>query len=102
MSSTNCQALCSSIAVPWKYNAIFVVKKILIATLKKQMTSVVIQWLRFCTPSVGGGLGWVPGQGIRSCLLHLSPGAAKKKKGKKVKLLLVILLNLVDSQIIFF
>ena len=66
------------------------------------MTSVVIQWLRFCTPSVGGGLGWVPGQGIRSCLLHLSPGAAKIKKGKKVKLLLVILLNLVDSQIIFF
>lgn len=35
-----------------------------------------VQWLRFGAP-VAGGVGWIPGQGPRSHLLKLRPGAAK-------------------------
>ena len=49
-------------------------------------TSLVVQWLRFCSPNAGG-LGLIPGQGtrfhmlqLRSCVPQLRPGTAKKKK----------------------
>ena len=35
-----------------------------------QGTSLVVQWLRFHTPSAGG-LGSIPGQGTRSCMSQL-------------------------------
>ena len=42
-------------------------------------TSLVVQRLRLCAPN-GGGLGSIPGQGTRSHMLQLRPGAAKKKR----------------------
>ena len=33
-------------------------------------TSLVVQWLRLHAPNAGG-LGSIPGQGTRSCMLHL-------------------------------
>ena len=41
-------------------------------------TSLVIQWLRLCTPNAGG-LGSIPGQGARSRMQQLRPSAAKLK-----------------------
>ena len=40
-------------------------------------TSLVVQWLRLCAP-VSGGLGSIPGQGTRSHVPQIRPGAAKK------------------------
>ena len=39
-------------------------------------TSLVAQWLRLSAPSAGG-LSLIPGQGTRSCMLQVRPGAAK-------------------------
>ena len=39
-------------------------------------TSLVVQWLRLCTPKAGG-LDSIPGQGTRFHMLQLRPGAAK-------------------------
>ena len=46
-------------------------------------TSLVVQWLRLCAPSAGG-LGLIPGQGIRAhmpqlrvCMLQGRPSTAK-------------------------
>ena len=39
-------------------------------------TSLVVQWLRLRAPNAGG-LGSIPGQGIRSRMLQLRPRAAK-------------------------
>ena len=41
-------------------------------------TSLVVQWLRLCTPNAGG-LGSIPGQGARSRMQQLRPSAAKLK-----------------------
>ena len=38
--------------------------------------SLVVQWLRLCTPNAGG-LGSIPDQGIRPHMLQLRPGTAK-------------------------
>ena len=46
-------------------------------------TSLVVQWLMLWA-SNEGGLGSVPGVGIRSRMLQVRPGAAKKKKKKKI------------------
>ena len=43
---------------------------------------VVVQWLRLCAPNAGG-LGSIPGQGNRSCMLQVRPAAVKLKKKKK-------------------
>ena len=42
-----------------------------------EQTSLVVQWLRLHTPMQG--LGSIPSQGTRSCMLQLRPRAAKKK-----------------------
>ena len=48
----------------------------LVVSLKvKQGTSLVVQWLRFCNPNAGV-LGSIPGQGTRSHMPRLRPGAA--------------------------
>ena len=39
-------------------------------------TSLVVQWLRLCTSNAGGP-GSIPGQGTRSYMLQLRPGAPK-------------------------
>ena len=41
-------------------------------------TSLVVQWLRLCTPNAGG-LGSIPGQGARSHMQQLRPSEAKLK-----------------------
>ena len=41
-------------------------------------TSLVIQWLRLWAPNTGG-LGWIPGQGTRSCMLQLNIQSATAK-----------------------
>ena len=38
--------------------------------------SLVVQWLRLCTSNAGGP-GSIPGQGTRSYMLQLRPGAPK-------------------------
>ena len=45
-----------------------------------------VQWLRICTPSVGG-MGFIPGWELRSHMLH---DMAKKKKKKKIGYKLII------------
>ena len=44
----------------------------------KEGTSLVVQWLRLCTPNAGG-LGSIPGQGARSHMQQLRPSEAKLK-----------------------
>ena len=39
-------------------------------TTKARETSLVVQWLRLCSPN-SGGPGSIPGQGIRSYMLQL-------------------------------
>ena len=47
--------------------------------------SLMVQWLRLCSPDTGG-LGLIPGQETRSHVSQLRPNAAKKKtKKKKIK-----------------
>ena len=58
----------------------------------KKRTFLVSQWLRLCAPD-GGGPSSIPGQGtrshmplknkIKSCMLQLSLGTAKKKRSRK-------------------
>ena len=55
----------------------------------EEWTSLVVQWLRLCTPNAGGW-GSIPGQRtrphmlqLRVCMLHLKPGAAKQTRIKK-------------------
>ena len=43
-----------------------------------EQTSLVVQWLRLHAPNAGG-LGSIPSQGTRSCMLQIRPRAAKKK-----------------------
>ena len=45
-------------------------------------TSLAVQWLRLQAPSAGG-LGLIPGHGIRSYVPKVRPGAAKKKKSEE-------------------
>ena len=42
-----------------------------------QGTSLVVQWLRLCTPKAEG-LGLIPGQGTRSHIAQLRPGTNKE------------------------
>ena len=53
-------------------------------------TSSVVQWLRLSAPNAGGP-GSIPGQGTRSHMLQLRPGAAKSISIKKNKLAFPIL-----------
>ena len=49
-------------------------------------TSLVVQWLRFHTPNEGG-LGSIPGQGIRSHMVQLKiPHAANKTWNSQIKI----------------
>ena len=45
-------------------------------------TSLVVQWLGLCPPNAGG-IGSIPGQGIRSYMPQLRSGAARLNKHKK-------------------
>ena len=45
-------------------------------SIKKLGTSLVVQWLRLCTPNTGG-LGLISGQETRSGMPQLRPSAAK-------------------------
>ena len=44
---------------------------------KTEGTSLVVQWLRFCAPNAGG-LGLIPGQETKSCMLQRRPSTAKQ------------------------
>ena len=44
-----------------------------------------VQWLRFRAPNAGG-LGSIPGQGTRSRMPQLRPGAAKFKKKNVIQI----------------
>ena len=46
----------------------------------KHGISLVVQCLRLRAPDAGG-LGLIPGQGTRACILQLRPGMAQKKAG---------------------
>ena len=48
--------------------------------LKNTGTSLAGQWLRYCTPNAGG-MGSIPGQGIK--ILYAAGTAPPQKKGKK-------------------
>ena len=52
--------------------------------LKRALSEIfqVVQWLRLHSPNAGFW-GSIPGQGTRSHVLQLIPGAVKKKKKKK-------------------
>ena len=61
-------------------------KKKRVCRFEKELgMSLVIQWLRLCTPNAGD-LGCIPGQGTRSCMPQLkSPRAATKTRLSKKK-----------------
>ena len=58
--------------------------RVLTLKSRRQGTSLVAQWLRLRAPTTEG-LGSIPGQGTRSHMLQLRPGAAKQRNIKKKK-----------------
>ena len=51
----------------------------------QRRASLLVQWLSLCAPTAGG-VGSVPGQELRSCMLRL---AARKKKNSVFRLCLI-------------
>ena len=47
-------------------------------------TLLVVQWLRLCTPNIGGP-GLILGEGIRSHIRQLRPGTVKEIKTKVIE-----------------